>query len=100
MALQIQFKKQISKNDGGIFEAAGISIPSEITFNASYVRVTSIVGTKSKIGFTAVVLARVDGIEISRNDYSFQPDLTGGNFIQQAYNHLKTLPEFAGAVDC
>jgi hypothetical protein len=22
------------------------------------------------------------------------------NFIAQAYNHLKTLPEFAGAVDC
>lgn len=100
MALQIQFKKQILKSDGGILEAGGVSVPSEITFNAAYVRVTSIIGTKSKIDFTAVVLAKVDGLEISRNDYSFEPNLNGGNFIQQAYNHLKTLPEFAGATDC
>jgi hypothetical protein len=27
-------------------------------------------------------------------------DLTGDNPIRQAYKYLKTLPEFAGAVDC
>ena len=27
-------------------------------------------------------------------------DLEGANPIKQAYLHLKTLPEFAGAVDC
>jgi hypothetical protein len=27
-------------------------------------------------------------------------DLNGGNPIAQAYEHLKTLPEFEGAVDC
>jgi hypothetical protein len=27
-------------------------------------------------------------------------DLDGANPIAQAYEHLKTLPEFAGAVDC
>jgi hypothetical protein len=27
-------------------------------------------------------------------------NLVGGNPFNQAYNHLKTLPEFAGAVDC
>jgi hypothetical protein len=32
--------------------------------------------------------------------YSFAPDLNGKNFIAQAYEHLKTLPEFAGATDC
>jgi len=26
--------------------------------------------------------------------------LDGANPIKQAYNHLKTLPEFAGATDC
>jgi hypothetical protein len=26
--------------------------------------------------------------------------LDGGNPIKQAYEHLKTLPEFAGATDC
>jgi hypothetical protein len=27
-------------------------------------------------------------------------DLDGANPIKQAYTHLKTLPEFAGATDC
>jgi hypothetical protein len=27
-------------------------------------------------------------------------DLNGGNALMQAYEHLKTLPEFAGAADC
>ena len=27
-------------------------------------------------------------------------DIAGSNPIAQAYEHLKTLPEFAGAVDC
>jgi hypothetical protein len=28
------------------------------------------------------------------------PSLDGDNSIRQAYLHLKTLPEFANAVDC
>jgi hypothetical protein len=32
--------------------------------------------------------------------YSCSYDLNGGNALNQAYNHLKSLPEFAGAVDC
>jgi hypothetical protein len=34
--------------------------------------------------------------------YSFVPSVVDGaeNFIAQAYAHLKTLPEFADAVDC
>ena len=32
--------------------------------------------------------------------HSCQYDLNGSNPIVQAYNHLKTLPEFVGAKDC
>lgn len=32
--------------------------------------------------------------------YEFPVNLEGDNFIAQAYTHLKTLPEFADAVDC
>lgn len=32
-------------------------------------------------------------------DYTFQVDLSGVNFISQAYNHLKTLPEFVRTTD-
>ena len=93
-------KNKFSKDQGGLLEAAGVSVPTEVSFNSAYVRVVNIAGTKSKIGCTAVILTKIDGLEISRNDYYFDPDLTGGNFIQQAYNYLKTLPEFAGSTDC
>jgi hypothetical protein len=33
-------------------------------------------------------------------DYEFQIDLNADNFIAQAYKHIKTLPEFVGAIDC
>lgn len=43
----------------------------------------------------------------TKNDQYFQHqtqsapyDLNGENPIKQAYTHLKTLPEFEGAVDC
>jgi hypothetical protein len=32
--------------------------------------------------------------------YGFAHTLEGDNAIRQAYDHLKTLPEFAGATDC
>ena len=32
--------------------------------------------------------------------FSFVVQVEGRNFIAQAYEHLKTLPEFAGATDC
>jgi hypothetical protein len=32
--------------------------------------------------------------------YGFQHSHNNGSAVAQAYNHIKTLPEFAGAVDC
>jgi hypothetical protein len=32
--------------------------------------------------------------------YQFKPSMDGANFIKQAYEYLKTLEEFADAVDC
>lgn len=32
--------------------------------------------------------------------HSCEYELSGSNPIAQAYDHLKTLPEFAGATDC
>jgi hypothetical protein len=32
--------------------------------------------------------------------YAFTPTMTASNFIAQGYDYLKTLPEFADAVDC
>lgn len=65
-----------------------------------YVRVDEIRGGKTalaaKVAFCSADKQHRYGIKA----YDFFPSLDGANFIRQAYEHLKTLPEFAGAVDC
>jgi hypothetical protein len=73
-------------------------------------------------GLTAVnAYHRVEGTQISKDRITFQVrsykdnsglphfadayfncayDIAGDNPIKQAYTHLKTLPEFADAIDC
>jgi len=70
------------------------------TFQNAYVKIESINGTKNKIFAKVVYCKQKDGVKIKRENFSFTPSLDGRNFIAQAYDHLKTLPEFAGATDC
>lgn len=73
-------------------------------------------------GFTAAnAYHRVEGTQVSKDTMAFQVrsykdnsglphfadesfncayDIAGDNPIKQAYAHLKTLPEFAGATNC
>jgi len=68
--------------------------------NFLYVRVESINATK-KVVRCRVMFYDKDGTEIvSVKSYGFVPNMDGKNFIAQAYDYLKTLPEFAGATDC
>ncbi len=39
-------------------------------------------------------------VQDGSQDHYFAPELDRENFIKQAYEHLKTLPEFEGAEDC
>lgn len=68
----------------------------------AYWRVENI--TANKIEATCVVSINKKDDElttqVTSKKYSFTPDLNGSNFIRQAYEHLKTLPEFADATDC
>jgi len=65
--------------------------------NPLYIKVASINATKEK-GRCRVVF--YDGDEVvSMKSYEFIPSMDGANFIKQAYEHLKTLPEFAGVAD-
>ena len=67
----------------------------------AYIRVDALrLATKSTIAFNVCIYAdpakpMVDGraIECAYN-------IAGANPLEQAYAHLKTMPEFAGAVDC
>lgn len=64
-----------------------------------YARVESINGNKQEIKFD---LSHRSGDNTFVEKYKFKPEVSDGskNFIAQAYEHLKTLPEFAGATDC
>ena len=74
-------------------------VNQNVNFNNSYIKITQFVGDKiaSKIHVTAYV--EKDGIVIRQSTYEFQPSLDLPLF-NQAYLHLKTLPEFATATDC
>lgn len=67
------------------------------TLSNAYVKVLSVEGTKESL--RAKVQIAADGKSMVKN-FNFAPNMDGDNFIRQAYKHLKTLPEFAGATDC
>lgn len=73
----------------------GIVIPE------AYVRVESIrfIG-KSQIDFSGCIYYDPLKSVLESRQMFCAYDIAGDNPIAQAYTHLKTLPEFADAVDC
>jgi hypothetical protein len=55
---------------------------------------------KDKLNFNVRIYTVADKPFFAENVMSCDYDLNGANPIAQAYEYLKTLPEFAGAVDC
>ena len=72
----------------------------DVVFQNCYFKVSHLVGSKSSLAVSVDAMSSKDGSTISRTEFRFLPSMSSGNFIAQAYNHLKTLPEFAGATDC
>ena len=56
--------------------------------------------SKDAISFSVRSYASVEKPNFNEVNYSSSYSLDGENPIKQAYVHLKTLPEFAGAIDC
>ena len=85
--MALQLNKQV--------EAFGQSV----TIPSAYAKVSSIKGNKETILITVEYKSN-DKIVLFE-DYKFNPSVLDDaeNFIKQAYEHLKTLPEFAGAAD-
>jgi hypothetical protein len=85
------FKKQISLLDN--FDIL-------VNLGISYIRVEKV--DASKLSATAAVSFNNENASknFATKFYVFVPKLDGTNFIEQAYEHLKTLPEFDGAEDC
>jgi hypothetical protein len=71
---------------------------------SAYIRVSSISGNKEATCITVNFYNNTKNqMKMAQSKaYQFQPSVEtdSKNFIAQAYNHLKTLPEFAGAIDC
>lgn len=86
MALKKTFVKTIDGFDG------------ELVANDAYFKVSFLSGDKHSM--SAYVTGVIAGNQVYAKDHHFVPHIDGDNFIKQAYAHLKTLPEFAGAVDC
>lgn len=72
----------------------------EVTFIDSYIKIEKLAGSKEKLGINVSFYKRQNEQIVDTKNYLFTPSLDGKNFISQAYEHLKTLPEFAGATDC
>lgn len=71
-----------------------------VTLINAYIKVASVIANKDVISTTVHVCAESNGSVASSQTYQFKHNLLGDNSIKQAYEYLKTLPEFADATDC
>lgn len=95
MALKTNWIKQISGYD------------TKAEKRDAYVKVSSVSANKEAASVSVIVYAEVPSTDIPAQiidevNYGFKPSVEDGakNFITQAYEYLKTLPEFDGASDC
>jgi hypothetical protein len=75
--------------------------PFGVTVQDAYIRVENVqLVAKNQMSFN--VRTSVDGVlpHFADVGYECAYDIQGDNPIRQAYKHIKTLPEYAGAVDC
>jgi len=94
--------KKIIELEGASFiqtDAGRISKGTEKVSFAAYIKIVSVTGNKNEV--VASVKFSDDNKSIEKQ-YRVPVSVADGskNFIAQAYDHLKTLPEFSGATDC
>lgn len=72
-----------------------------VTVFDAYIRVSNIrIVNKVTLNFNVCAYADPSKSAIRELQMQCAYDLAGANPLEQAYAHLKTLPEFSGAVDC
>lgn len=72
----------------------------QIDFPSAYIKVEAVSSTKTSATASVRFYEVKEGQLLTEKGFVFNPNLEGDNFIAQAYEHLKTLTEFADAVDC
>jgi hypothetical protein len=69
-------------------------------FSNAYIKVDSLSGNKTQMRVSIGVYREKNGQSISKQQVIFTPDLSGINFIAQAYAAIKQDARFANAIDC
>jgi hypothetical protein len=83
-----------------------MSVPNtELSVDNTYAKIVSFSGTKELVSLTVFYYSKKPSLDEQvvryySDDFNFVPTLDGANFIEQGYNFLKTLPQFAEAQDC
>lgn len=78
-----------------------VTTPHGFTVADAYHRVEdATIISKTRMNFSLKVYKDPTKEAFQSASFACAYDLEGGNPIKQAYDHLKTLPDFAGAVDC
>ena len=71
-----------------------------VTVAECYIKVSMVEVNKNEGMATVSFFDKPNGKLLQSVIYAVPHDLNGSNALAQAYNHLKTMPEFAGATDC
>jgi hypothetical protein len=75
---------------------------SAASLNNAYIKVDAVSGNKNAVEIAVIIYSEKNNqkLPVQAKNYGFTPSMGNKNFIAQAYEHLKTLPEFDGAEDC
>jgi hypothetical protein len=94
-------KKDITIQGDATLDVKGakVSLGSQSVVKPYYIKVEEVSGDKALMFYS--VSLTTEGSQPHGERFSFEPSCAEGsdNFIKQAYEHLKTLPEFTGATD-
>ena len=71
-----------------------------IIFENCYIRVESVESNHTNACAKVFIKNNINNFILETKVYFFTPKMNQDNFIKQAYEYLKTLPEFANATDC
>ena len=80
-------------------DAGQIELGPQKTAYTAYCKITNISGTGKK-GFVTLDCSNEKYQLFQQVDVPFSVEEGAPNFIKQAYLHIKTLPEWADAIDC
>ena len=73
----------------------------QVSVKDTYIKVANVIGDKNSVSVSVQWLKdQTVSDPFKVTNFQFTPSMTGQNFIAQAYEQAKTLPDFADSQDC